>query len=327
MHVLITGASGYIGRAVTHRLLGDGHTVTAMIRRHDPDLPVAAAPWLVADIGALPADSAQRLQSVQCVIHCAARVHVMRETQAVPIDAFRKVNVDATLALARLAQAAGVRRFVFLSTIGVHGNDSHAGAFRHDDTPRPQSPYAVSKLEAELALDALAGSTAMQCMHVRPPLVYGRGAPGNFALLRRAVASGLPLPLGGLHHARSFVSLDNLVDLLAHLVGWPGHGQGPYLVSDGQDLSTTAFVRAIGDAMGKRPVLLPIPQTLLTALAGLVGRADQVRKMAVPLTLDIGHTRTELGWSPPWSVQQSLQRALDPTDNKPKPPGGGRRSA
>jgi len=310
VHVLITGASGFVGRAVTRRVLEDGHTVTAMVRRPDPELPVAATQWLVADICALPADSGHRLQSVHCVIHCAARVHVMRETQSAPIDAFRKVNVQATLALAQQAAAAGVRRFVFLSTIGINGNDSRAGAFRHDDPPRPLSPYALSKLEAEQALDALAGQGDMQILHVRPPLVYGRGAPGNFALLRKAVASGVPLPLGALHHARSFVSLDNLVDLLAHLVGWPGHGRGAYLVSDGQDLSTTAFVRAMGDAMGTRPLLLPIPQPLLTVLAALVGRADQVRKMAVPLTLDIGHTCRELAWAPRWTVEESMRRAL-----------------
>lgn len=324
MHVLITGASGYIGRALTQRLLDDGHTVLAMVRRPDPNLPAPAEQWPVADICALPADSAHRLRSVECVIHCAARVHVMRETQAMPIHAFRQVNVDATLALARIAAAAGVRRFVFLSTIGVNGSDSSAGAFRHDDPPRPASPYAVSKREAEQALDALASDSKMQTMHIRPPLVYGRGAPGNFALLRKAVASGLPLPLGALHHARSFVSLDNLVDLLAHLVTWPGNGRGAYLVSDGQDLNTTEFVRAIGLAMGKRPWLLPIPQSLLTALAGLLGRAEQIRKMAVPLTLDIARTRTELGWTPPWSVQQSLQRALDAPDNPATSPERGR---
>lgn len=327
MHVLITGATGYIGRAVTCRLLADGHAVTAMVRRHDTDLPAQADRWLVPDICELPPDSAQRLQSVHCVIHCAARVHVMRETQAVPIDAFRKVNVDATLTLAQQAAAAGVQRFVFLSTIGIHGADSRCGAFRHDDPPRPQSPYAVSKLEAEQALDTLASRTVMQTIHIRPPLVYGRGAPGNFALLRKAVASGLPLPLGALHQARSFVSLDNLVDLLAHLVTWPGPCAGAYLVSDGEDLSTAAFVRAIGHAMGRRTLLLPVPEPLLTALAAVVGRADLVRKMAAPLTLDIARTRAELQWNPPWSVRQSLQRALGAADNTASPPDGSRRTA
>lgn len=327
MHVLITGAAGYIGRAVVNRMLDDGHTVTAMVRRNVPELPRSTMQWLVPDIRAMPADAAQRLRSVDCVVHCAARVHVMRETQTVPIDAFRKVNVDATLALARQAANAGVRRFVFLSTIGLHGSDSHGGAFRHDDKPKPLTPYAVSKWEAEQALDALALGGTMQTLHLRPPLVYGHDAPGNFALLRKAVASGLPLPLGALHHARSFVSLDNLVDLIAHIVTWEGPAGGPYLVSDGQDLSTTAFVRAMAQAMGRRPLLLPIPEYLLTALAGLAGRADQIRKMAVPMTLDITHTRTQLGWAPTWSVQQSLQRALATADNRPNPPDGGRRSA
>lgn len=312
MHVLITGATGYLGSATVRRLVDAGHTITAMCRRADPSWPASVTPWVVPDLCALDTGAGQRLAGVDCVIHCAARVHVLKDRSSNPLDEFRKVNVRATLNLAELAVAAGVPRFVFISSIGVNGDSSGDQAFRAEDAPEPVTPYAVSKWEAEQALLQLAVRTGIQVIALRPPLIYGRDAPGNFALLCKAVSSGLPLPLGALRQQRSFMSLDNMVDLLAHLVQMTTARSGVYLVSDGQDVSTSDFIRLIAMSMGRRCLLLPVPEVLLEALASLVGRAEQVRKMAVPLRLDISRTICDFAWSPPWTVQQSMQRALDP---------------
>jgi nucleoside-diphosphate-sugar epimerase len=312
--VLVTGATGFIGSALALALRARGHEVVAMVGSADAALPKGVAPWVAPPLPSLARDAVEVLRGFDAVVHAAARAHVLDETAADPLAAFRETNTTGTLALARAAAAAGVGRFVFLSSIGVNGSTSGASAFRADGAPQPDSPYAQSKWEAEQALDALAAGpdnpTGMTVHHVRPPLVYGCGARGNFALLVRLVGTGLPLPLGALRAPRSFVALDNLVDLLVRLVEHPAPPVGVLLVADAEVTTTAEFVRAIAGAMGRRALLVPVPERLLAAVAGSVGRGDQVRKLAVPLAVDITATRERLGWQPPWSTEQALSKAF-----------------
>lgn len=312
--VLVTGATGFIGSALALALRARGHEVVAMVGSADAALPKGVAPWVAPRLPSLARDAVEVLRGFDAVVHAAARAHVLDETAADPLAAFRETNTAGTLTLARAAAAAGVGRFVFLSSIGVNGSSSGTSPFRADGVPRPDSPYAQSKWEAEQSLDALAAgpdnASGMTVHHVRPPLVYGRGARGNFALLVRLVGTGLPLPLGALRAPRSFVALDNLVDLLVRLVEHPAPPGGALLVADAEVTTTADFVRAIARAMGRRALLVPVPERLLAAVAGSVGRGDQVRKLAVPLAVDITATRQRLGWQPPWSMEQALSKAF-----------------
>jgi nucleoside-diphosphate-sugar epimerase len=319
--VLVTGATGFIGGGLVSALHARGHEVVAMVGSVGSALPEGVARWVAPRLPAVARDAVEVLRSFDAVVHAAARAHVLDETASDPLAAFRETNTAGTLALARAAAAAGVRRFVFLSSIGVNGSTSGEVPFHADGVPRPDSPYAQSKWEAEQALDALAAGpdnrSGMTVHHVRPPLVYGRGARGNFALLARLVGTGLPLPLGALRAPRSFVALDNLVDLLVRLLEHPSPPSGVLLVADAEVTTTADFVRAIARAMGRRAVLVPISEQVLRVVAGLVGRSDVVRKLAVPLAIDITATRERLGWLPSCSIDEALSRCF------PTKKGGG----
>ena len=305
--VLVTGASGFVGRAVVARAVADGWTVRAGTRQPASGWPagVETAPGLEL---APDTDWRSALAGVDSIVHCAARVHVMHDAAPDPLAEFRRVNTAGSLALARQAAAAGVRRFVFVSSIGVNSAETFGTPCRADDVPAPHSPYAVSKYEAEEALRRLAAETAMEVAVLRPPLVYGPGAPGNFAQLMRALQRGLPLPLGAVHNRRSFVALDNLVDLIVRCLAHPAAANRTFLVSDGEDLSTTALLRRTALALGRPARLLPVPAPLLRAAANALGRRELGQRLFGSLQVDSSLARALLGWAPVVSVDEGLRR-------------------
>jgi nucleoside-diphosphate-sugar epimerase len=313
LHVLLTGASGFLGRAACTALLSKGLRVTAMVRRHDARLPDGVIPWVTPDLPDLASDAQQRLAVIDTVVHAAGRAHMLQDQATDPLTAFRRVNTDGTLALARAASLAGVQRFIFVSSIGVNGSQSGDQAFRAEDAPQPDSPYAQSKWEAEQALTRLQGETGMTVIHLRPPMIYGPAAPGNFALLTRLVTKGWPLPLGALRAPRSFVALYNVVDLLSHMVRHPNPPGGVYLVADAQVTTTTEFIQAIARGMGQNLRLIPVPAGVLLVLATLAGRGEQIRKMSVPLAVDLQATEARLGWRPPVGMAEAMQSAFSDT--------------
>jgi len=251
------------------------------------------------------------LRGADCIIHTAARVHVMHDTESDPLSAFRSVNADGTLNLAHQAAAAGVKRFVFISSVKVNGEVTQPGqAFSEADVSSPQDAYGQSKHEAEQGLRQLSADTGMEVVIIRPPLVYGPGVKANFAALIRAVQRGWPLPLGAVHNQRSFVALDNLLDFIVNCITHPKAANQTFLVSDGQDLSTTELVRGMAQAAGAPARLLPVPMWALQAGASLLGKGDAVQRLCGNLQVDISKARSLLGWVPPVSVDEGLRRAV-----------------
>ena len=310
MQVLVTGATGFVGSELVDRLDAAGMPVRGAVRREG----VASGSFEPVMVGSMDGatDWGDALAGVEAVAHLAARAHVLDEPEADPLEAFRRVNVEGTLRLARQAAEAGVRRFVFVSSIGVNGNET-VRPFTEGDVPSPQEPYAVSKREAEDGLRGLAADTGMELVIIRPPLVYGPGAPGNFGSLLRWVHKGVPLPLGAVtRNRRSLVGLDNLVDLLVTCLEHPAAANRVFLAGDGEDLSTTDLLRRVAAAMDRRARLLPVPPSLLRAGARAVGRGEMARRLLDSLQVDISHTRETLGWEPPVSVDEGLRRAVAP---------------
>ena len=307
---LITGANGFVGLAVCTELARREYGVRRVVR----DVSVSGADHSdLVKLGSIGAttDWSAALDGVNAVVHLAARVHVMRDTEADPLTAFCSVNVDGTLKLARQAAAAGVKRFVFISSVKVNGESTLPGRpFTADDIPAPLDPYGVSKMEAEQGLRQIAVETGMAVVIIRPPLVYGPGVKANFAALMRAVQRGWPLPLGAVYNKRSLVALDNLVDFIITCLSHPQAANQTFLVSDGQDLSTTELVRSMAQAAGLPARLLPVPERALRAWASLLGKGDAVQRLCGNLHVDISKARSLLGWVPPVSVAEGLRRTM-----------------
>ncbi|OOG50601.1 SDR family oxidoreductase [Polaromonas sp. C04] len=309
MKILVTGASGFIGSALVRRLqLDRRNALSGTARDGFSGAAPGAVPLFAGDL-APTADWRGAVAGMDVIVHTAARVHLTRDTATNALMEHRYVNTAGTLNLARQAAAAHVRRFIFLSSIGVNGAETFTRPFVADGTVVPHSPYAVSKHEAELGLRALTAETGMEVVIIRPPLVYGPGAPGNFSTLIRWLRRGVPLPLGAIHNQRSFVGLDNLLHLIEICLCHPAAENQTFLVSDGEDLSTTQLLQRMGQALGKPARLIPVPPMLIKLGAALVGKPDVAQRLCDSLQVDISKTRQLLGWSPPVSVDEGLKKA------------------
>lgn len=310
MKALVTGASGFVGGHLIERLLRDGHDVRALTRAPTSQLPKAVEVAAVGDFQTLP-DCSSAMRGCDVVMHLAARVHVMHDTASDPLAAHRKLNVDVTRSLAEQAAAAGVRRFIYLSSIKVNGEETAPNQpFSEASVPTPRDPYGVSKLEAETALREVAGRHGMEFVVIRPPLVYGRGVRANFASMMKWVQRGVPLPLGAVTgNRRSLVSVGNLVDLITVCAQHPGAANQIFLVSDGHDLSTTELLRRLGTALDRPARLLPVPASMLGAAASMLGKGDVARRLLGSLQVSIAKATRELAWRPPVTVDEGLRAA------------------
>lgn len=300
--ILVTGATGFVGKALCAELAARGRPARAVSRKPAPGC---------FPIGTIDenTDWSQALQGVGRVVHLAARVHVMNDQAADPLAEFRRVNVAGTLKLARQAAAAGVKRFVFASSIKVNGEATAEGRpFTADDTPHPEDPYGISKMEAEQGLLQLARETGMEVAIVRPPLVYGPGVGANFRSMLRWVKRGVPLPLGGVRNRRTLVAMDNLVDLLILCLDHPGAANQVLLAGDGEDVSTPELLRRVASALGTRARLVPVPPVLLQSAAAVVGKRAVATRLCGSLQLDLAKTRRLLGWTPKVGLDEALRR-------------------
>jgi len=307
--IAVTGASGFVGQALCADLRSRGMLVRPLVRAV-PSLPTDAETVAVGDIGA-ETDWSAALAGVDCVIHCAARAHVLKERAVNPLAAFRVVNVVGTRKLAEKAATMGVRRLIFLSSIGVLGvNTNGREPFSIADSPAPRENYGISKWEAEETLWQVAAQTDLEVVVIRPPLVYGPGVRANFLRLLQLVKCGLPLPLGAVDNLRSLVSLDNLVDLLIRCVDHPSAAGHTFLVSDDHDISTPELIFNLADLMGRKARLLPVPPRMLRLGGRLLGRLPEIERLIGSLQVNILHTRERLNWTPPMSVEEGLYRTV-----------------
>lgn len=302
--IVLTGANGFVGKSVHAALLAAGKPVVALSR--------AGGNGLI-QIGSLTQTTewGPTLKTADCVVHLAARVHMLNDKASDPLSEFRQVNVDATLHLARQAAQAGVKRFVFVSSIKVNGETTVAGQRFHDvDAPQAADPYAISKLEAEQGLREVSNATGMEVVVIRPPLVYGPGVKANFASLMKWISRGVPLPFGAVtENRRSLIAVENLADLIVCCTAHPRAANELFLASDGEDLSTAELIRRIGIALGRPARLLSVPVAVLEAVANLAGKKEFAQRLLGSLQVSSDKARDVLNWRPPLSTTEGLVRA------------------
>ncbi|HEX5422994.1 MAG TPA: SDR family oxidoreductase [Candidatus Acidoferrales bacterium] len=318
--VLVTGANGFVGSALCRELMARGFAVHGAVRRVGNSLdrslrcsphpgPLPEGEGKIVEVGDIGPDTdwSAALDRVDCVVHLAARVHVMKDAAADPLTEFRRTNTAATERLARCAAAAGVKRLVFVSTIKVNGEETRNKSFTESNPARPGDPYGISKWEAEQALARVAADTGLECVILRPPLVYGPGVKGNFLKLLNAIERGIPLPLAAVANRRSLLYLGNFVDALTLAATHPAAAGKTFLLSDGQDVSSPELVLRLAKEMDAPGRLLHCPRPLLRLGGRMLGKADAVSRLIESLQVDSSAIRRELGWEPPFSLEDGLR--------------------
>ena len=306
MKILVTGVNGFVGLALSKELSRCGHSVRGALRQieRSPLLPEGVEPVVIGGIHART-DWKAALAGCDAVVHLAARVHVMRDEASDPLAEFREVNTAGSLNLARQAAQAGVRRFVFVSTIKVSG-EGHEVPYRETDVPAPEDAYAISKWEAEQGLRRIVQGTGLEVVVLRPPLVYGPGVKANFLRLMRMVQRGWPLPLGAIRNRRSLLYLGNFVDAIRLCIEHPAAAGQTFLLDDGEPVSTPELIRALAGAMGRPARLLAVPVGVLEWSGALLGRRAAVARLTGSLCVDSSAIRSRLGWVPPFTMEAGL---------------------
>lgn len=307
--VLVTGATGFVGRAAAAALARAGHEVLRGARIASAAARAGETWTGYGDIGPETRWDGV-LDRIDTIVHVAGLAHLTDASAATAAEAFTRINTEGTAHLARAAARGGVRRFILISSALVHGEASPGAPFTEADTPAPQNDYARSKLDSEVRLREAARASTMQWVILRPPMVYGEQAGGNFRRLVNAVRAGLPLPLGAATAPRSFIGIDNLADALVRCVVHPQAADQLFLVSDAETTSTADLVRRIARALGRRVLLPHVPPALMHTAFRLAGRMRDYHRLFDPLELDSSHIRAQLDWSPPVSLDEGLRRAV-----------------
>lgn len=313
MNVFITGATGFVGKSLVNDLVSEGHSLIATVRGFTTELPPEVEQKWV-DLGELDEQNTiiDTLENIDVVIHTAARVHIMQDKAADPLTEFRKMNVDTTAELARQSAKAGVKRFIFLSSIKVNGESTdQRDAFRETDAPAIEDAYGQSKLEAEQVLFELASNTSMEMVIIRPPLIYGPGVKANFGSMIKIIKKGLPLPFGAVSNQRSMLAIDNLVDFIKLCVTHPAAANQIFLLADGDDVSTTELFKKIAKAYKQNARLIPVPVSWMTFFAKLAGKQNITDRLFGNLQIDINKARQLLGWKPVTTMDQQLNKMAE----------------
>jgi nucleoside-diphosphate-sugar epimerase len=307
--ILVTGATGFVGKALCKRIASNGWHVRGVVRSAEQAANLSAGVEVVQmeSIGA-DTDWSDALAGVDTVVHLAARVHVMQDNATDPLSAFRLVNVAGTERLARMAAINGVKRFVYISSVKVNGEGCEK-PFTEHDIPAPDDPYGVSKYEAEQVLHKVAEDTGLEVVILRPPLVYGPEVKANFLSLFKIVDRGIPLPLASINNHRSLIYLENLVDAIITCINYPKAAGQTYLVSDDADISTPELIRRVAAVLGRPARLFPFPPSLMRFAGRLFGKGDAVERLVSSLTIDSSKIRRELGWKPPYTMEQGMKEA------------------